>query len=251
TANVNLVLGSKVHFEGFGLKTDLTGSVRAIEQPGRPGSGRGEVRLEGGRYKAYGQELEIEQGRLLFNGGPLTEPGLEIRAVRKPTDEIEIGVLVRGTLAKPLFQITSVPPMPRERQLSWLVLGRDLESTGSGDERAMLANAALSLGLTGTDFIAQNLRGRLGLDEISIGADAGDEADQARFTIGKYLSPKLYVSYGVGIFQPGNVFKLLYDLGHGFKLSTESGVVTGGDLLYTVETGKPDKAETASPGAGR
>lgn len=255
TADVKLVLGSKVHFEGFGLKTDLTGSVRAIEQPGRPGSGRGEVRLEGGRYKAYGQDLEIQQGRLLFNGGPLTEPGLEIRAVRKPADEIEIDVLVRGTLAKPLFQVTSIPPMPRERQLAWLVLGHDLESTNSGDERAMLANAALSLGLTGTDFIAQNLRGRLGIDEISIGADSGDEADQARFTIGKYLSPKLYVSYGVGIFQPGNVFKLLYDLGHGFKLSTESGVVTGGDLLYTVETGKPDKTpakvETAVPEAGR
>jgi translocation and assembly module TamB len=159
---------------------------------------------------------------------------------------------VRGTLAKPLFTVTSVPTMPRERQLAWLVLGHDLEATGSGDERAMLANAALSLGLTGTDFIAQNLRGRLGIDEISIGADAGDESSQARFTIGKYLSPKLYVSYGVGIFQPGNVFKLLYDLGHGFKLSTESGVVTGGDLLYTVETGKPAKVTpaTATKGSG-
>lgn len=249
SADVNLVLGEKIHFEGFGLKTDLEGRVRAIEQPGRPGSGRGEVRLEGGRYKAYGQDLEIESGRLLFNGGPLTEPGVDIRAVRKPTDDIEIDVLVRGTLAKPVFQLSSVPAMPRERQLSWLVLGRDLESTtGSGDERSMLANAALSLGLTGTDFLANTVRGRLGLDEISIGSQPGEESDQARFTIGKYLSPKLYVSYGVGIFQPGNVFKLLYDLGHGFKLSTESGVQTGGDLLYSVETGKPKKsAAKAAP----
>jgi len=54
-------------------------------------------------------------------------------------------------------------------------------------------------------------------------------------TVGKYLSPKIFVSYGIGLFQPGNVFKLLYDLGKGFKLSTESGTFTGGDLLYQVE----------------
>ncbi|MCC2658337.1 MAG: hypothetical protein K0Q76_3445 [Panacagrimonas sp.] len=235
-ADVRVILGKKVKFEGFGLKTRLEGSVRAIEQPGTPGSGRGEVRLVEGRYKAYGQDLEIETGRLLFNGGPLTEPAIEIRAKRKPREDIEVGVQVRGTLDKPEFSLFSTPAMPRERQLSWLVLGRSLEESGTGnDERAMLASAALSLGLSGTDFLAQNLRGGLGLDDISIGAEAGETGDQARFTVGKYLSPKLYVSYGVGIFQPGQVFKLLYELGHGFKFSTESGVHTGGDLLYTLE----------------
>jgi translocation and assembly module TamB len=99
----------------------------------------------------------------------------------------------------------------------------------------LLANAALSLGLSGTDFLAQSLRGGLRLDEISIGSEPGEDAQLAKFTVGKYLSPKLYVSYGVGLFQPGHVFKLLYDLGHGFKVSTESGVQTGGDLLYSVE----------------
>lgn len=234
-ADVRLNLGEAVRFEGFGLKTRLTGSVRAIEQPGRAGSGRGEVRLVDGRYKAYGQDLDIVSGRLLFNGGPLTEPAVELRAKRKPREDVEVGVLVRGTLDEPEFQLYSTPAMPRERQLSWLVLGRSLEDGGSGDEKAMIANAALSLGLSGTDFLAQNLRGGLGLDEISIGSDPGDEAQAARFTIGKYLSPKLYVSYGVGLFQPGQVFKLLYELGRGFKFSTESGVHTGGDLLYTIE----------------
>lgn len=234
-ADVRVNLGDQVRFEGFGLKTRLAGSVRAYEQPGRPSSGRGEVRLVEGRYKAYGQDLEIETGRLLFNGGPLTEPAIEIRAQRKPREDIEVGVLVRGTLDKPEFQLFSTPAMPRERQLSWLVLGRSIEDGGSGDEKAMIANAALSLGLSGTDFLAQNLRSGLGLDEISIGSDPGDEAQEARFTVGKYLSPKLYVSYGVGIFQPGQVFKLLYELGRGFKFSTESGVHTGGDLLYSIE----------------
>lgn len=235
-ADVLLRLGDAVRFEGFGLTTRLTGSVRATEQPGRPGTGRGEVRLIDGHYQAYGQELDIQTGRLLFTGGPLTQPAVEIRAVRKPRDDIEVGVLVRGTLDQPQFQLFSTPSMPRERQLSWLVLGRSIDEGGGGEgERAMLANAALSLGLGGTDRLAQGLRGGLGLDEISIGARPGEDAQKASLTVGKYLSPKLYVSYGVGIFQPGQIFRLLYDLGRGFKVATESGVHTGGDLLYSVE----------------
>ena len=234
-ADVRVNLGEQVRFEGFGLKTRLSGSVRAVEAPGRASSGTGEVRLIEGRYKAYGQDLEIETGRLLFTGGPLTEPAVELRAQRKPREDIEVGVFVRGKLDEPEFQLYSTPAMPREQQLSWLVLGRSIEDGGGEDERAMLANAALSLGLTGTDFLAQNVRGGLGLDEVSIGSSPGEGAQQARVTVGKYLSPKLYVSYGVGLFQPGQVFKLLYDLGRGFKFSTESGVQTGGDLLYSFE----------------
>lgn len=235
SADVRLVLGDQVSLDGYGLTTRLTGSVRAVEAPGRVGTGRGEVRLVGGRYEAYGQELDIQTGRLLFAGGPLTQPAVEIRAVRKPREDIEVGVLVRGTLDQPQFQLFSTPAMPRERQLSWLVLGRSIDDGGGEGERAMLANAALSLGLGGTDRLAQGLRGGLGLDEISIGSQPGEDAQQASFTVGKYLSPRLYVSYGVGIFQPGQIFRLLYELGGGFKVATESGIHTGGDLLYSVE----------------
>ena len=230
------MLGDKVSFKGFGLKTRFEGNLRAIERPGRPGTGRGEIRMVGGHYKAYGQDLAIDTGKVIFNGGPLTEPAVEIRATRIPAEGIEVGVLVRGTLEAPDFQLYSTPAMPRERQLSWLVLGRSLEDGGGGDERQALANAALALGLARTDSVANSLKGGLNLDDVSIGSAPGEDASQASLTVGKYLSPKLYVSYGVGLFQPGQVFKLLYDLGRGFKIATESGVQTGGDLLYSVES---------------
>lgn len=234
-AEVRLELGDKVRFEGFGLKTRIEGAVTAYEEPGRPTSARGELRLMEGQYKAYGQDLTIQTGRLIFTGGPVTSPAVELDALRKPTDEIEVGVRVRGTLDSPRLSLYSTPSMPQEQQLGWLVLGRSLEATGNSDDRAMLSNAALALGLSGGDFLAQKLRGGLGIDEVSIGSKPGEDADQAKLTIGKYISPKLYVAYGFGIFQPGQVFRLLYDLGHGFKISTESGVNTGGDVLYSIE----------------
>ncbi|HUS24372.1 MAG TPA: translocation/assembly module TamB domain-containing protein, partial [Candidatus Binatia bacterium] len=236
TSEVEVRLGDQVSFDGSGLKTRLTGTVGVFDQPGRVTSARGELRLVGGQYKAYGQDLQITTGRLLFTDGPLTKPALEIRAERKPREDITVGVYVRGYLDAPLFNLYSTPAMPQERQLSWLVLGRPLEDTGaSSDQRSVLASAALSLGLTGSDYLAKRFHDNLGIDEISIGARPGEANDQARLTIGKYLSPKLFVSYGLGLFEAGNILRLRYDVGHGFKLQTETGVESGGDVLYSIE----------------
>src|SRR3546814_3565330 len=72
------------------------GSVEAIEQPGIATRARGEINLVDGHYKAYGQDLTIETGKLIFSGGPVTEPALEVRATRKPTEDVAVGLYVRG-----------------------------------------------------------------------------------------------------------------------------------------------------------
>jgi translocation and assembly module TamB len=234
-SEVRVVLGDAVSIDGLGLKTKLTGAIVTFDEPGRPTRGRGELRLVGGRYKAYGQELQIEEGRLIFTGGPVTTPAIDIRAIRKPREDIKVGLRARGTLERPEFSLFSEPAMSQEEQLSWLVLGRSLSGTLDSSQRTQLSSAALSLGLTGGEYLAQQLAPRLGLDVVSLGAKPGETADLARFTIGKYLSPKLFVSYGVGLFQPGHFFRLQYDLGKRFKLVGESGVQQGGDVLYSIE----------------
>lgn len=234
-ANVTLKLGDDVRFEGFGLKSRLTGSVQAIEQPGVATRARGEISLVEGHYKAYGQDLTIETGKLIFSGGPVTEPALEVRATRKPTEDVTVGLYVRGTLRKPDFQLFSTPPMPQQQQLAWLVLGRPLNDTASAGDKSVVGNAATSLGLAGGEWLAQQLGSKIGIDEITVGAQPGETNEQAMFTVGKYLSPKLFISYGIGLFQQGYKFRIQYDLGHGFKVRTETGIESGGDLLYTIE----------------
>jgi translocation and assembly module TamB len=238
---VKLVFGDKVKLEGYGLKTRLEGAVTAVDQPGRDVLGYGEFHLEDGAYKAYGQDLTIETGKLLFNGGPIAKPGLEIKAEKKETDEVTVGIYVRGTLEKPVLSLYSSPTMTQQQQLSWLLFSQPLEQSSTNtQDRGALSGAAVALGLGGSSLLASGLQKGLGLDSISFGADPGETQEQARLTVGKYLSPKIFVSYGIGLFQPGQVFKLLYDLGKGFKLSTESGSgdganFAGGDVLYQVE----------------
>ncbi len=241
-SEVRVVLGEKVRFDGLGLRTRLEGALTAYDQPDRPTTGRGELRLVGGRYKAYGQDLQIERGRLLFNGGPITAPLIDLQAYRElpaNTKMTRVGLRARGTLEAPEFSLysDSTDVLSQEEQLSWLVLGRPLSTTTTTGQAGQLDEARASLGLAGGDLLAQQLAPRLRLDEVSVGARPGETADMARLTIGKYLSPKLFVSYGVGLFQPGHFFRMQYDLSKRFKLVGESGLVQGGDVLYTVESG--------------
>lgn len=236
-ANIKVLLIGEpgMHIDGLGLKSKLAGTIQIIEEPGVVTRARGELQLIDGRYKAYGQDLTITTGRLLFTGGPVTQPAVELRATRQPREDVTVGVLVRGTLDKPDFSLFSTPAMPQERQLSWLVLGRQLDQTTGSAERGRVADAAVSLGLAGGEWLAQRYGGKIGVDEISLGAKPGESTDLARLTLGKYLSPKLFISYGLGLFQPGHTFRMQYDLGGGFKLASEAGVESGGDLLYTIE----------------
>lgn len=234
-ANVQLLLGDAVHFEGFGLNTRISGALTVRDAPGlATPRGRGELSLHDGKFKAYGQQLTLSSGRLLFAGGPLTDPTLDVVATRRLKEDLSVSVLVRGNPEALRLDLSSTQEMSREEQLSWLVLGRPLSST-TGAERGQMGAAALSLGFSGGEALVGRLGKSLGLDEVSLGSAPGDDLTQARLTVGKYLNPRLYVSYGLGLFERNNVFRLLYDLGHGFKLRTETGAQTGGDLLYTVE----------------
>jgi translocation and assembly module TamB len=234
-ANVQLKLGDDVHLEGYGLTGRLAGAIEITEVPREPITGSGELRVEEGVYEAYGQKLEVRTGRLAFAGGPIEQPGLNVEAVRRPAEGILVGARVRGTLKSPELTVFSEPSMAQQEQLSYLVLGRPLQSASASESSAM-SRAALALGLRGGNFVSERVNENLGLDEFGIQTDPDQSAEQASFVIGKYLSPSLYVSYGIGLFEPVNTLKLKYTISKRWQLVTESSSeASGGDVIYNIE----------------
>ena len=59
--------------------------------------------------------------------------------------------------------------------------------------------------------------------------------DQAALVVGRYLSPKLYVSYGVGLIESINMLNLRYQISEKWQLEAESGIHHGADFMYTIE----------------
>jgi translocation and assembly module TamB len=237
-AQVRTKLGDNVTFSGFGLSGRLSGEVVSSERPGEATTAQGEVQILDGRYRAYGQNLTIETGRLLFSGAGVTNPVLDLRATRQPTPDIRVGVVARGTLQKPEFALFSDPTLTERNQLSYLLLGRPAD-TASSNERSALGEAALAFGLNRTGGITDKISQQFGLDHLGVQAEPGSTSEQAAFVIGKYLAPKLYVSYGIGLFEPINTLRMQYSIDQHWKLVTESsGEASGGDITYSVERGR-------------
>lgn len=229
-SNVKVILGQQVRFFGYDFDGQLGGDITVIDSPGKPTSANGELRVVEGRYRAYGQRLDIENGKVFYSGGPITNPGLDIRATRTVQDVIA-GIKIRGTVKSPKIELFSEPAMEQTEALSYLILGRPMEGSSQEDGQAM-AGAALALGLAGGDNLARRIGQRFGFDELRI--DTAENGDSS-LLLGRYLSPRLYLSYGVGIVDAITTLNIRYDLSERLKLIGESGNHHGADLIYTIK----------------
>jgi translocation and assembly module TamB len=158
---------------------------------------------------------------LLFAGTPLDNPRLNITAVRQ-VEEVTAGLRITGDAKNPQLTIFSDPPMGQSNALSYIVTGKPLNEigNGSGDGDA-LQTAARSLETAAGGLIAKNIGKRLGLDEVGI--KDSEAIGGAALTVGQYLSPRLYLSYGVGLFEPGEVISLRYKLSKAIALEALNG----------------------------
>ena len=231
TSNIRLTLGDRVNFYGFGFEGRFSGKLLLEDEPGQATRATGEINIPEGRYRAYGQRLDVEHGRLIFSGGPPGNPGLDVRAVRH-INNITAGLKLRGNLNKPQVELFSIPAMGQTETLAYLMLGRPLDKASSEDGN-MMVQAALALGLTGGDRIARALGSRFGLDDVRV--ESNDSGDQASLVMGRYLSPRLYVGYGVGLVKAINTFNVRYQISDHWQLKGESGEYSGMDILYTID----------------
>lgn len=232
--NITLSLGEKVSIDTYGLTGRLTGDLVVRSGYDEVTRGAGELDVVEGRYTAYGRRLEIERGRLIFTGGPINNPGVDIRAVKRFPD-IVAGVNVRGTLLQPRMTLFSEPSRSQSEIVSMILAGGSLASLQDGNGRNGSSNpdaARNELLAQGGAILAQQIGERIGLEDVSIESNPDNETS---LVLGKYLSPRFYVSYGISLTESLNTLKLRYSLGDRWTIRTEVGEERSADLVYTIE----------------
>jgi translocation and assembly module TamB len=229
--NIFVELGDKVRFDAFGLDAKLSGSVNVTHNR-RDILANGSLKVSDGKFEAYGQELAIDNGRLIFNGSP-KQIGMDVRATRK-VDETVVGIHLGGTLLSPKSTIYSDPTMPESEALSLLLTGHSL-SASSGAESALLMSAVRGLGINGNDSLIRNIGSSLGLDDVNI--VSGQDLNQSKLQLGKQLGSKLYVKYLIGLFDQTQKISLEYKINKIFSLETQisSDNNYGLDFIYEIE----------------
>lgn len=217
--DLTVSLGDKVRMAGFGLKGGLGGKMQVWARPGREMTANGALEVSG-RYKAYGQDLTITRGNLNWNFNAVSDPRINIRAERRVGD-VTAGIDVTGRAQSPRVDVWSDPSMSQSEALAFLVLGRSL--TGASSDQTQQVNAASAALSAGSGLLASQLGAKLGLDDA--GVSQSRALGGSVIGVGKYISPKLYVGYGVSLVGSGSVLTLKYLLRRGFDIEIESSTV--------------------------
>ncbi|MDF3125522.1 translocation/assembly module TamB domain-containing protein [Rheinheimera sp. 1928-s] len=230
---MRLILGDEVRLQAFGLKSRLKGQL-LFSQNEQQQRLRGEVNILDGTFRSYGQDLLIRKGKLIFNG-PVDQPFLNIEAIRNPSsteDDVIAGIRVNGPADQASVVIFSEPSKPQANALSYLLMGRDL--SGSGDSKSNpLTSGLIGLGIANSNGMVSQLGQALGFEQFTL--DTAGSGDDSQVTVSGYLSPKLQLKYGVGIFNSLGEFTLRYELMKNFYLEAVQGIDSAVDVLYKFE----------------
>jgi translocation and assembly module TamB len=233
-SDVRINMGEDVRVDAFGLRARIEGGVTTHVQTGETTTGHGELRVAEGRYEAYGQQLEVSRGQLIFDNAPLDDPGLDIEA-RRRIETVTVGLNVRGTLQAPRLTFFSDPSMPQTQIVSYLLVGKPLNASATSESDSMTTPSD-TLALQGGGFLASQLGRRLGIEEVGVEnyINSAGEANPS-LVLGKFLSPRLFISYGISLTESINTLKLRYTVSDRWIFRTESGEAQSADLEYTIE----------------
>jgi translocation and assembly module TamB len=228
---IKIILGNSIEVTGKGVQGKLKGQLDVFTNNNHNLVADGEISMYNGNFSMYSQNLEIREARLLYNSAIIDDPELSVRAARE-IGEITAGVRVTGRASDPVVTLFSTPSLSHEQILSYLVFGRPLASLTSG-EGVDLISTATAMGLQNSGFITDSIANTFGLDDLKV--STGPDNQDTALILGKYLTPKLYISYGMGLFETLNTIRLKYDISRRWALQTESGTNVGVDLLYKIE----------------
>lgn len=232
---ITLDLGPDFQVRGRGLVTRLAGqlALRNTAGPALAPQLTGQLRTVRGTYKAYGQQLLIEQGLLRFTG-PYDNPSLDILAIR-PNLQQRVGVQISGTAHSPVVRLYAEPELAEADKLAWLILGRS--AANGGAESALLQQAALALLGGNGKSLSGSLAQALGLDELSMrGASSSTDGTTtgATVTLGKHISRDFYVAFERSLSSTLGTLYIFYDLSRRFTLRAQAGTQSAVDLIFTV-----------------
>jgi len=230
-SNINIKIGDDFKLSAFGLEGGLIGNLNVAQRDKGPFV-TGEVNITDGSYRSFGQDLLIQEGKVLMNG-PVDQPYLQITAIRNPDntrDDVTAGVKVTGPVSEPTVTIFSEPAMAQANALSYLLRGQNIDGETGGNA---MTTTLIGLSLAKSGRVVGEIGEAFGVQDLQL--DTAGSGDDSQVTVSGYLLPGLKVKYGVGIFDSVGEFTVRYRLMQDLYVEAISGASNAVDLLYQFE----------------
>lgn len=237
-ADIGVDLGDDINFRGFGAVIPLAGAIN-INQ-----NGTGIMRAKGvvqvsrrTNINAFGQSLELNYGQVRFNGDVM-KPSLSIEAA-KTINGKTVGFRVKGTTESPNIIVFNNAGLTQQQAMNALVTGRiDNKSATQISEQGFksqvtnnLAAAGLSFGLSGTRSLTNQIGQVFGLQSLTV--DASGSSEDTNVNVTGYVTPDLYIRYGVGVFNAQNSLSVRYQLTRRIYVEASSAAENAVDVVYS------------------
>ncbi|MGY6553363.1 MAG: translocation/assembly module TamB domain-containing protein [Wenzhouxiangella sp.] len=187
-------LGEDARTSAIGMQARLAGGLELLwDRETIEPRARGVIRIPEGSFRAYGQNLQIADGEVVFTGHAIDNPSLNVAATREIFGDPQVeraGVLIRGNAQDPRITLFTDPPTSEEKALAYVVTGANFDHASG----------------------------------------------QAAINVGFYLLPRLFVSYGIGLFEAGDVLSARFELSRRWGVRVVSGERdTGVDLSFAID----------------
>ena len=233
-----------IFVRGRGLDAELGGELRVKGTSTAPQVSGG-FDMRRGAISVAGTTLTFTRGKVGFDGTGVTgkiDPTLDF-AADSTTGSVTATLGITGYASAPKISLTSVPELPQDEVLAYLLFKRSAKELGPFQLAEIAASVA---SLTGVGGSASNplerIRKGLGLDRLSVGggSNAGSGTSSAAPSVeaGRYVRPGVYVGAKQGTTGSQTQATVQIDLYKGLKAQTDVGTGRGGNsvgLTYQFE----------------
>ncbi len=238
--DIDVALGDQIEVTGSGLSARLGGLLKVVSSPDGTTAGRGFLDIIDGSYEVYGSPLQINRGRLTFDGGPVDNPSLDIQASKLIKESrfgyegVEAGVKITGSASDYEMELYSVPTMSDNDILAYILLDKPFTTEGDNGTKGLVSSAAKVLGLGKGSDLLTDVSSMLPVDDIRV--EGGIDTRDTALVVGKNLSEDLSVSYDYNLFKNAGSFRVRYEFGKGFSVESRNSLESSGvELLYSFE----------------
>ncbi|MDY5323772.1 MAG: translocation/assembly module TamB domain-containing protein [Succinivibrio sp.] len=235
--DVKVSLGDELKVNAMGLKADAKGSLYIQKNSNQNQiQGLGKLYLEHGRVDLYGHKFIVNKAEANFVDA-LDVPQLDAEVVVDPStveNNVVAGVQVYGTAKKPQITLFSKPTMSENEIVSYLLYGHGLEKNVQNNNSDNSSSQLLmTLGLGTTTGLLNSIVGVFGMDGVQLGSSGN--GDETQVELQTYLTNKIRLSYGYGVFNSVNEFKLRYELLRRLYVELVSSLDQSVDLIYSFD----------------
>ncbi len=189
------------------MNVQFTGDLDLQKEADQDAQVFGTIEVEEARstLRQFGQEFQITQGTLTFNGDP-TVPYLDLTAVYEQrargsqNPEVRITLSLSGRPDNLSPSLSSEPTMDTRNILSYLATGRPADALFSGDSEGGSLATQVALGQA-SNFVENLAASELGLDVVRL--DVRTEG-ASYLTVGRYLTPRFFASIEQPVLTPSS-----------------------------------------------